>query len=581
MSHSMAQLALQLAVILLAARFFGWFFSRKLRQPVVLGEMISGILIGPYVLGALPVFFLNGPLFPLPGGQIPVSSELYGIAVLGSIILLFVSGLETDVKTFLRFSGQGIAVGIGGIILPFLLGSAAAVLLLPGVHAVTDPTALFLGVISTATSVGITARILSEHRKVSSPEGVTILSAAVFDDVLSMVLLAVAVGITQAVSEGGEFPWRDAGVVGLKALGFWVVFTAVGILLAPLITRGMKRFESLGMTAAVSFGIALLLAGLAEFSGLAMIIGAYITGLSFSQTDVANEIRERLQGIYDFLVPVFFCVMGMMVDIYSIAELWGFALIFALLAVAGKLIGSGLPAFLVGFNLKGAIRIGSGMLPRGEVTLIIASAGLAAGAIGNDVFGVAVMTMLIASILAPPMIKGSFLKGGTGYLREKQKEEAASMSIELSFPSERTAEFFTQELLKAFREEGFFTHRPDHYRDLYTIRKEHIALSMSREETDITIHTREDHEPFVRLLITEELLKLKDFLTGLETMKSPDMMGAELVMGMFQAFQDEEQNSEETKSKEESCTEEEQQSQEEICTEEENEGSEKNSSNSG
>ncbi len=546
MSHAMAKLAVQLAVILLAARFMGWVFSRKLHQPTVLGEMIAGILIGPYLLGSFPFFLFNGPLFPLPGeGQIPVSPELYGIAVLGSIILLFISGLETDLKTFLRFSGQGIAVGPGGIILPFFFGSYAAVLLLPGVHSLADPTAIFLGVISTATSVGITARILSEQRKVSSPEGVTILSAAVLDDVFSMILLAVAVGITQASSGGDAAPWRDAAAVGLKALGFWLICTAAGVFLAPRITRGMKRFESLGMTAAVSFGIALLLAGLSEFSGLAMIIGAYITGLSFSQTDVAAEIRERLQGMYDFLVPVFFCVMGMMVNIAAIAQLWWFALIFAALAIVGKIIGSGAPALLVGFNMRGAARIGSGMLPRGEVTLIIASTGLASGAIGNDIFGVAVMTMLLASLLAPPVLKGCFLKGGKGYTREHKQEDVFSSSIELSFPSVRTAEFLVQEMLKAFRSEGFYTHRPDNYQDLYTIRKEEIALSLFRDETKVTVNTRSDHEQFVRLLMTEELLELKDFLSGLESMKSPDMMGAELVKGMFAMIEPDEEDQEE------------------------------------
>ncbi len=529
----MTLLVLQLALIILSTRFFGWFSAKKLRQPEVLGEMVSGMIIGPYLLGSVSLGFLHGPLFPLHEGQIPVSPELYGIAVIGSVILLFISGLETDLKTFLRFSGKGSVVGIGGIVLPFLFGSTVTMLLVPSVTSILDPTALFLGVVSTATSVGITARILSDQRKLSSPEGVTILSAAVLDDVLSIVILAIVAGMAKIAVDGGSVAWSSISMVAVKAFGFWIVCTAVGIFAAPRITRGMKRFESLGMTAAVSLGISLLLAGFSELSGLAMIIGAYITGLAFSQTDVSHEIHERVQGLYDFLVPVFFCVMGMMVNFTAVAQVWKFGLMFALAAMIAKFIGSAVPSLFVGFNIRGAVRIGAGMLPRGEVTLIIASVGLTSGAIGSDMFGVAIMTMLLASIIAPPMLIRSFRGGRSGYTRELDGDDQDSASIELSFPSERTAEFMLQETLNAFRAEGFYIHRPDNHRALYTIRKEDAAISAVQETTNLVLTARKDQEQFVRLLMMEELLKLKDFLAGLESMKSPDMMGAELMMGMF------------------------------------------------
>ncbi len=529
----MTLLILQLAFIILATRLFGWIAAKKLKQPEVLGEMVSGMVIGPYLLGGIAIPLLHGPLFPLQDGQIPVTPELYGIAVLGSVILLFLSGLETDVKTFLRFSGKGTAVGLGGVILPFILGSSITVLLLPNVHTIFDPAALFLGVVSTATSVGITARILSDQRKLSSPEGVTILSAAVLDDVLSIVILAVAAGLAGVAGTGGSIPWGEIGVVAAKAFGFWIVCTAVGIFLAPRITRGMKRFQSVSMTAAVSLGLALLLAGLAELSGLAMIIGAYITGLAFSQTDVSHEIHERVQGLYEFLVPVFFCVMGMMVNFAALTQVWVFGLVFALLAMFGKVVGSGLPALLVGFNLRGALRIGSGMLPRGEVTLIIAGVGLSSGAIGQDLFGVAVITMLLASVVAPPTLIFFFSRGGSGYTRKLPGDGEDSVTIELDFPAERTALFMLREALSAFRAEGYYVHQPDNHRRFYTLRREGSAVSVHQDGVNLVITTRRDEEQFVRLLMMEELLGLKDFLSSLEGMKSPDMMGAELMMGMF------------------------------------------------
>jgi Kef-type K+ transport system membrane component KefB len=531
MTHKMLILVLQLGLIILATRLSGWFFSRRLKQPQVLGELVAGMLIGPYLLGAVHIPALEGPLFAITEGTIPVSPELYGLATVGSVILLFVSGLETDLKTFIRFSGKGSVVGLGGIFISFLLGSGVTVLLNPAVDSIMHPTALFLGTISTATSVGITARILSEKKKLSSPEGVTILAAAVLDDVLSIVLLSVVVGMASVAAAGGSVAWGAIGIVAVKAIGFWLVCTVIGIIAAPHITKGLKYFESLELIVGVSLGIALILAGLSEMVGLAMIIGAYITGLSFSQTDVSHEIREQIQGLYDFLVPIFFGVMGMMVNFAAMAEVIWFGLAFTIVAFIGKLFGCGLPALFVGFNTRGALRIGAGMLPRGEVTLIVAGIGLSSGAIGPDMFGVAIMTMLFASIAAPPLLIKSF-EGGSGYRKELEEKEEA-ISIELEFPTELTAAFLRRSLIDGFRGEEFFVNRLDHNAQVYQIRKEQMIFTLMQQKTRIIVNTPPEHEQLIRLMMIEELLIFKDFLSGLDTMKSPDMMGAELMMGIF------------------------------------------------
>lgn len=563
MTHKMTMLVLQLAVIVIATRFMGWVFAKKLRQPEVLGELFAGILIGPYLLGALHIGALHGPLFPMQDGTIPVTPELYGIATLGSIVLLFISGLETDVKTFIQFSAKGTLVGLGGVFISFFLGSGITVLALPGVSSFMDPTALFLGVISTATSVGITARILSEKRKLSSPEGVTILAAAVLDDVLSIVLLAVVVGMAGIAASGGDVNWGHIGVVAGKAVGFWLICTVLGIIIAPRITRGMKYFDSLNMIAGVALGLSLFLAGLSELSGLAMIIGAYITGLSFSQTDVANEIHERIHGIYDFLVPIFFCVMGMMVNFEAMRTVWVFGLIFTIVAFLGKIVGCGAPSLLAGFNLRGAFRIGTGMLPRGEVTLIVAGIGLSSGAIGNDMFGVAIMTMLFASMAAPPLLIKAFSSDESGYRKSLKGTGGQMKSIELEFPSWRTADFMRRELLDAFSKEGFYSHRPDHHRPVYQVRKDEIIITLILDGSKIILSTQPENEQFVRLLMMEELLDLKDFLSGLESMQSPDMMGAELLMGMFsQEAEEDSQSEKETNAEQVSQADEEAQSNE-------------------
>jgi Kef-type K+ transport system membrane component KefB len=532
MAHEMMLLALQLGVILVATKLSGWFFSRKLKQPKVLGELVAGMVIGPYVLGAIPLGTL-GPLFPPVAGTIPVSPELYGIATVGSILLLFSSGLETDLPTFLRFSGKASVVGLGGVIVSFLLGAGVTVLLHPEVHSLMDPEALFLGTICTATSIGITARILGESRKISSPEGVTILAAAVLDDVISIVLLSVVVGISTVAMGGGTVAWSQIGSVALKAVGFWAICMVVGIVAAPHITKRMKRLESLGIVAEISFGIALLLAGFSEMAGLAMIIGAYITGLSFSQTDVSSEITERIKAVGDYFIPVFFAVMGMMVDFKAVGSVLGFGILFSLIAFAGKLFGCGFPALFVGFNMKGAFRIGAGMLPRGEVTLIVAGIGLASGAIGPDMFGVAVMTMLLASVAAPPLLVQSF-KGGSGYKKELQTSEDGDMvTLELEFPSERAADFLRRSISDAFRSEGFFIRTIEGSVRSWQIRKDELVFILKRQGAKLELQSKQQDEAFVRLMLMETLVDFQEFVDSLKSMEQPEMMGAGLLINMF------------------------------------------------
>jgi Kef-type K+ transport systems, membrane components len=534
MSHEMMILVLQLGVILVATKFFGLFFSKVLKQPKVLGELVAGIIIGPYLLGSIPLGSL-GPLFPvIPNSSVPVSAALYGISTLGSIFLLFNSGLETDLQTFLKFSGKATVVGFGGVIVSFLLGAGLTVILHPEVHSIMDPEALFLGTVCTATSIGITARILSENNKISTPEGVTILAAAVLDDVISIVLLSVVVGITTVEMQGGSIAWGTIGMVALKAVGFWAICMVLGILVAPKFTKGMKKFKSVALIAEVSFGIALLLAGLSEAAGLAMIIGAYITGLSISQTDVAHEVSERIASVSEFFVPVFFAVMGMMVDFEAMKSVLVFGLLFAIIAFVGKLVGCGAPSLLVGFNLRGAFRIGAGMLPRGEVTLIVAGIGLASGAIGPDMFGVAVMTMLVASLAAPPLLVASF-KGGSGYKKAlDSKEGGDTVKIELQFPSARTADFARESVLEALAAEEYFISRIDGTSPSWQIRKDNSVMTLKVENTDdIIITVSKADETFVRLLLLDCLAEFQDFISSLSSMQSTERMGANLMINMF------------------------------------------------
>ena len=531
-THMMMHLILQLAVIIVVAKVGGYLFQRFLKMPSVLGELASGMLIGPYALGGMIDLPGLGILFAEHAG-FAASAELYGIATLASIILLFLAGLETDLAAFLRYSVVGSLVGLGGLVAAFMLGDFVAVLW-PGngIDSFMDPAALFLGVISVATSVGITARILAEKQKMSSPEGVTILAGAVFDDVLGIVTLAIVMGMAKVSMGGGEVNWGEIGIIAAKAIGFFVVVTSLGLFFARKITAVIKQFKSTDIIVAVCFGLALLLAGLAEMAGLAMIIGAYIMGLALSRTDLAHEIEQHLQGVYNILVPIFFCVMGMMVDFSAMKPVLLFGSVYSLLAVVSKVVGCGLPAFLMKFNLRGSLRIGLGMLPRGEVALIIAGIGLSSGIIDQGIFGVSIMMTVITTMLAPPLLVKSF-EGGSGLRKELEDGGEDIETIVLEFPSRDITEFLLNRFIRALQDEEFFVHHLHTDTPTYRVLKDDIAFTLIEDGKQLRIDVPAANQHIARMILLEELLSLSDLLESTKQMKGLDEMGSDLMSGLF------------------------------------------------
>ncbi len=405
-------LVLGLAVILVAAKVVGELTERFLKQPSVLGELVAGMVIGPHALGSVDLP-LVGRLFSHSGAGaesfIPVSPELWSVAQIAAVVLLFAAGLETDLRQFLRYAPQATVIAIGGVLLPFFLGAYGAVLF-GGASSMLEPMPLFMGAAMTATSVGITARILADIRKINTPEGVTVLAGAVVDDVLGILVLTVVVGIAAA----GGISLGAVAVVGAKAIGFWLGLTVLGILTSRYISRFLLSFKAAGATLALALGLAFLAAALAEKFGLAMIIGAYSIGLALSTTDLKSRLAEPLEAVAHALVPIFFVVMGMLVDVQAMGAALVFGLVITAFAIVGKVAGCAIPALAVGFNKVGAWRIGVGMLPRGEVALIVAGVGLSRGIIGPDVFGVAIMMTVVTTFLAPIFLVPAFRSGGSG-----------------------------------------------------------------------------------------------------------------------------------------------------------------------
>ena len=408
-------LVIQLAVILAAAKVGGEICERYLKIPTVLGELAMGTLIGPFALGGVAIFGL-GPLFSIRDGNdaLPVSLELFSVSQIAAVVLLFTAGLETDLKQFRRYAAPASIVAIGGVVAPFALGAGATMLLKPaGLEGDTLLyAALFMGAVMTATSVGITARVLGDMHKLDSPEGVTIMAAAVVDDVLGILVLTVVVGIA---TPGEELSASGIALIGAKAVGFWLTLMIGGILASKYISRAFESLRVSGASVALAMALALLASGLAESFGLAMIIGAYSIGLALSDTHLKEKIeRPIMEGLYPALVPVFFVVMGMLVDVSAMGGTIVFSLIITLLAIISKVVGSGLPALAVGFTKAGSMRVGIGMLPRGEVALIIAGVGLSRGVIGSEMFGVSILMTVVTTFMAAVLLTPAFRKGGPG-----------------------------------------------------------------------------------------------------------------------------------------------------------------------
>tara|TARA_Y100001936_G_C16060397_1_gene663782 strand:- start:218 stop:1429 length:1212 start_codon:yes stop_codon:yes gene_type:complete len=396
----------QLAIILAAAKIGGEICERFLKIPSVLGELAAGILIGPFALGAIDIWNY-GPMFPLDhhssSHSVPVSESMWSVAQIGSVVLLFGAGLETDLRQFVKYAKPALVVAIGGVIIPFVLGVAITVIF-GFADGISDPRALFIGTILTATSIGISVRVLGDMQVLDTPEGITTLAAAVVDDILGILVLTVVLGIHLT----GGFSASSVAIVASKTIGFWLVLTGLGLFLSKYISKFLDRFKVSGAALALSLALAFLAAGLAESFGLAMIIGAFSIGLALSGTPLAHRLEDPLRGVYNALVPVFFVVMGMMVDVTQLGDVWVFGLVVSALAAVGKIAGSGLPSLMFKFSRAESWRIGVGMMPRGEVALIMGGVAFGQGLIGQDLFSVCIIMTIITTLVAPLILARSF-----------------------------------------------------------------------------------------------------------------------------------------------------------------------------
>ncbi|MFP4212237.1 MAG: cation:proton antiporter, partial [Alkalispirochaeta sp.] len=536
LEHRMTMLALQIGVILFAG-YFGTRIARRLKVPVILGEILAGIVIGPWALGAVGFPGYPEGLFPPATNALSISPELYGFAVVASIVLLFLMGLETDIRLFLRFAVKGSVVGLTGAVLSVGAGILIGRLMIdagPG-----DPRSLFLGVVAIATSVDITGRILSERHKMASPEGVTILSASVIEDVIGITLLAVVLGVDAMRDVAGNgVVWREVLAIAGRALGVWLGFTTLGIVFARRIGSLLKAVRNPAQIAVLSLGLALILAGLFEAAGLAMIIGAYVMGLSLANTDISYVVQEKIETVHQFFDPIFFTVIGMLINVFIIAsaEVVIFGLLFGVLAAASKLIGCGLPSLGLGFTRAGALRIATGMVPRGEVALVIASIGIGSGILDDRLFGVVIFMTLFSTLIGPPVFNRMLQRDVRTTRRTVSDEEMVTTDFE--FGSAELTRFLLNDVIGTMRSEGFYVNTAEGERKVYHMRRDSVFIAMMATPVSLHFTTRRDDVTLVNNLIYESILSLQQQVAHIRTISKPIELQRHLVESESRAVVD-------------------------------------------
>jgi Kef-type K+ transport system membrane component KefB len=389
------QFLLALAIIVAVAKASGYVSSR-LGQPAVLGELLAGLVLGPTVLNMLHWPFLGDP---------HLEASVRHLAHLGVLLLMFVAGLEVDLRAMAQVGRSAVAAGTLGVITPVVLGLAAA---LP--FGFGTERSLFVGLVLAATSVSISAQTLMELGVLRTRVGITLLGAAVVDDVLVILLLSLFTALT-----GGGAGGAAVLVVLARMIGYLVVAAGLGFWILPRLSRRVDQLPISEGLLSLVFVATLLLAWAAEaLGGMAAITGAFLAGLFFGRTSLRQTIEAKMHTLtYSWLVPIFFVSIGLEADGRAIG-LGGlpFAILLVAVALASKILGSGGGARLVGFGSQDALRLGVGMSSRGEVGLIVATVGLSAGLIGEEIFA-SIILVVLATTLATPIWLRRLYQDGT------------------------------------------------------------------------------------------------------------------------------------------------------------------------
>jgi len=389
-SISLIHIVISLSVLLFSAKLFAELFHR-IRMPVVLGELLAGIIIGPFALGGLPIF--NGE--PL----VILDETVKHIGEIAAIVILFIAGLEITPREFLRGGAASFIVGALGVIVPFFVGFY--VFLAYGLEAIES---MLVATALTATSIAITVQVLTELGKMQTKEARLILGAAIVDDILAIAALSV---VTTMVQTGDISPAvMDIAFLILKILGLFAALLIGSVFIIPKMLHIERLWRSEGSVEGVTTAAFFGAAGLAAFAGLSPIVGSFSVGMAVASTRVIKQVEEYVSKLGIIFAPLFFAIVGAQVDLRGInIEVLLLSGIIIVIAVVTKLAGCGLPALIFLKDKSRAMKVGIGMVSRGEVGLIVAGVGVSSGALSADIYTTVIIMVALTTIITPIWLK--------------------------------------------------------------------------------------------------------------------------------------------------------------------------------
>ncbi len=389
-SAAFLHVMISLGILLFAAKLMAELFH-KIKLPIVLGELLAGIIVGPFALGALPL---------VDGEPLVVLDEtVRHIGEISAVVILFIAGLEITPREFLKGGAAAFTVGSVGVAVPFLMGYYAfAAFGIEAMQSILIATAL------TATSIAISIQVLTEFGKMQSKEARLILGAAIVDDILAIAILSVVVTMVQT---GNTQPAVfDIILLIMQVLGTFAAILIVSVLLIPRVLHTERLWKSKGSLEGIVTAAFFAAAGIAAFLGLSPIVGAFAMGMAVASTRIINKVYEYVDKLQIIFAPLFFAIIGAQVDLRGVnVDVLFLAGIIIAIAVVSKLIGCGLPSLLFLKDKARSMRVGVGMVSRGEVGLIVAGVGISSGALTNNIYTALIIMVAATTIITPVWLK--------------------------------------------------------------------------------------------------------------------------------------------------------------------------------
>jgi Kef-type K+ transport system membrane component KefB len=386
---------ISLGILLFAAKLMAELFH-VIKLPIVLGELLAGIIVGPFALGALPL---------VDGEPLVVLDEtVRHIGEIAAVVILFIAGLEITPREFLRGGAAAFTVGSLGVVVPFFVGYYVFTAF--GIEALQS---ILIATALTATSIAISIQVLTELGKMQSKEARLILGAAIVDDILAIAILSVVVTMVQTGNT--EPAIFDIILLIMQVLGTFAAILIVSVLLIPRILHTERLWKSKGSLEGIVTAAFFAAAGIAAFLGLSPIVGAFAIGMAVASTRIIKQVHEYVDKLQIIFAPLFFAIIGAQVDLRGVnIDVLFLAGIIIAIAVVTKLIGTGLPSLLFLKNKARSMRVGIGMVSRGEVGLIVAGVGVSSGALTNDIYTAVIIMVAATTIITPIWLKMAYKK---------------------------------------------------------------------------------------------------------------------------------------------------------------------------